>query len=82
MDPPAREAFVARFAPGGRGIGFAVLGGLFAGRPLWPAQCARAAAGVVPGAGWAGRWKHPFGRAAMRREGQGPDLEEIVAVAH
>ena len=30
MDEPAREAFLARFTPGGRGIGFAVLGGAFA----------------------------------------------------
>jgi DNA excision repair protein ERCC-2 len=30
MDQPDREAFVARFVSGGRGIGFAVLGGLFA----------------------------------------------------
>ena len=29
MREPEREAFVARFAPGGRGIGFAVLGGAF-----------------------------------------------------
>ena len=29
MDEAAREAFIARFAPGGRGIGFAVLGGAF-----------------------------------------------------
>ncbi|WP_136254089.1 ATP-dependent DNA helicase [Onishia niordana] len=30
MDEPAREAFLARFVPGGEGIGFAVLGGAFA----------------------------------------------------
>ncbi|KAF1043624.1 ATP-dependent DNA helicase [Xylophilus sp.] len=30
MDEAARDAFLARFAPGGRGIGFAVLGGAFA----------------------------------------------------
>ncbi|MEW6707609.1 MAG: ATP-dependent DNA helicase [Pseudomonadota bacterium] len=30
MGEPEREAFVARFAPQGRGIGFAVLGGAFA----------------------------------------------------
>lgn len=30
MDEPSREAFLARFTPGGRGIGFAVLGGAFA----------------------------------------------------
>ncbi|WP_119156477.1 ATP-dependent DNA helicase [Caldimonas tepidiphila] len=29
MDPAQREAFLARFAEGGRGIGFAVLGGAF-----------------------------------------------------
>ncbi|WP_162583963.1 ATP-dependent DNA helicase [Variovorax sp. PBS-H4] len=29
MREPEREAFLARFAPGGRGIGFAVLGGAF-----------------------------------------------------
>ncbi len=29
MDEAAREAFIARFAAGGRGIGFAVLGGAF-----------------------------------------------------
>lgn len=29
MDEPAREAFIARFAPDGCGIGFAVLGGAF-----------------------------------------------------
>ena len=29
MDEAAREAFLQRFAPGGRGIGFAVLGGVF-----------------------------------------------------
>lgn len=29
MDEAARRAFLARFAPGGRGIGFAVLGGAF-----------------------------------------------------
>jgi Rad3-related DNA helicase len=29
MEEPAREAFIARFAGGGRGIGFAVLGGAF-----------------------------------------------------
>ncbi|WP_425781082.1 ATP-dependent DNA helicase [Hydrogenophaga sp. T2] len=30
MDDGAREAFLARFAPGGQGLGFAVLGGVFA----------------------------------------------------
>jgi Rad3-related DNA helicase len=30
MDAAARTAFLARFAPAGRGIGFAVLGGVFA----------------------------------------------------
>ena len=30
MAEPARDAFLARFLPGGRGIGFAVLGGSFA----------------------------------------------------
>ncbi|WP_458524489.1 ATP-dependent DNA helicase [Onishia taeanensis] len=30
MDEAAREAFLERFAPGGQGIGFAVLGGAFA----------------------------------------------------
>jgi len=30
MDEPARERFLARFMPGGQGIGFAVLGGAFA----------------------------------------------------
>lgn len=30
MQEPEREAFLARFAPGGKGIGFAVLGGAFA----------------------------------------------------
>jgi DNA excision repair protein ERCC-2 len=30
MDDAQREAFLARFEPGGQGIGFAVLGGLFA----------------------------------------------------
>lgn len=30
MDPPSRSAFLARFEPAGRGIGFAVLGGAFA----------------------------------------------------
>jgi Rad3-related DNA helicase len=30
MDPPARRAFLERFEPEGRGIGFAVLGGVFA----------------------------------------------------
>ena len=30
MDADARQAFLARFRPGGRGIGFAVLGGVFA----------------------------------------------------
>ncbi|WP_192036092.1 ATP-dependent DNA helicase [Halomonas sp. YLGW01] len=30
MDEAAREAFLARFVPGGQGIGFAVLGGAFA----------------------------------------------------
>lgn len=30
MGPEARQAFLARFEPGGRGIGFAVLGGVFA----------------------------------------------------
>ena len=30
MDEPAREAFLARFVPGGQGVGFAVLGGAFA----------------------------------------------------
>ena len=30
MDEAERQAFIARFTPGGRGIGFAVLGGLFA----------------------------------------------------
>jgi len=30
MDAAAREAYLARFVPGGRGIGFAVLGGVFA----------------------------------------------------
>lgn len=30
MDEPARDAFLARFVSGGRGIGFAVLGGAFA----------------------------------------------------
>jgi len=30
MDEPSREAFLARFVPGGAGIGFAVLGGAFA----------------------------------------------------
>lgn len=29
MDEPARDAFIARFVAGGRGIGFAVLGGAF-----------------------------------------------------
>jgi DNA excision repair protein ERCC-2 len=29
MDEPQRDAFLARFAPGGAGIGFAVLGGAF-----------------------------------------------------
>jgi DNA excision repair protein ERCC-2 len=29
-DPAAREAFLARFQPGGHGVGFAVLGGAFA----------------------------------------------------
>jgi DNA excision repair protein ERCC-2 len=29
MDAVAREAFLARFMPGGRGVGFAVLGGVF-----------------------------------------------------
>ncbi len=30
MDEAAREGFLARFVPGGRGLGFAVLGGVFA----------------------------------------------------
>ncbi|GHC15984.1 ATP-dependent DNA helicase [Aidingimonas halophila] len=30
MDERAREAFLARFTPGGKGVGFAVLGGAFA----------------------------------------------------
>jgi Rad3-related DNA helicase len=30
MGPPAREAFLARFRPEGRGVGLAVLGGVFA----------------------------------------------------
>lgn len=30
MDADAREAYLTRFVPGGRGIGFAVLGGVFA----------------------------------------------------
>lgn len=30
MDEPARAAFLARFTPGGTGLGFAVLGGVFA----------------------------------------------------
>jgi len=30
MSEPARDAFLARFTPGGQGIGFAVLGGAFA----------------------------------------------------
>jgi Rad3-related DNA helicase len=30
MDGAARESFLAQFTPGGRGIGFAVLGGIFA----------------------------------------------------
>ncbi|TNH15227.1 ATP-dependent DNA helicase [Halomonas sp. BL6] len=30
MQEPERDAFLARFAPGGKGIGFAVLGGAFA----------------------------------------------------
>ncbi len=30
MDPTQRAGFMARFAPGGRGVGFAVLGGSFA----------------------------------------------------
>ena len=29
MDEPARAAFISRFVPGGQGVGFAVLGGVF-----------------------------------------------------